>query len=295
VVAARGNLKVMIVQLIQALAWAENCLFARYQSIVCDTYMMKLVVFMFGLSITTAVCDDNGEEAKSETQIMVIALGAVPARKYSNVGSRGDAAMLLPEVGEVPPNKVYYKSTTQKSGASSKWRPISITFNNTSVMYSIKAGRNLILYRKIASGYEPYVFIAPGEVGMRRVVLLTQPSLKENQIKPWQSKPKVTIITVESALLSNKQFAIKNLSRLNVIHAFDQEVANVRPGQLITYSRNRMGILYHLAARYGKQRKMIYNLALTFERNTALHLYVLYDANPKTNAGRSVAVLRMML
>ena len=300
-VAARRDLKTDLDRLMGLFfgvlsTWRRAC-----DAIVCYASFTQPVLLVLALTIVTAMCQEKAVEEGEpkepilKSQIMVIALGPVPARKYSKDKSRGDAFMLLPELGEVPPSQLYYKAEDHSSTASSKWRPLRIAFNNVSVMRDITAGRNFLLYRKRADNYEPYVIIPPAGDGIRRIVLLTPASLGSNQTMPWHRKPKVTIIAMGSPHLRDKQFAIKNLSQKDVLHAFDQELANVRPGQLIAYKRNRNGVLYHLAARYGSERKMIYNLAVNFERDSSLHLYVLYDALPTTNAGRSVGVFRMVL
>ena len=162
-------------------------------------------------------------------------------------------------------------------------------------MRSIKAGEEFVLYKKLADGYEPYVTVPAGEVGMRRVVFLSPSSLLKNENRPWMDKPQVTVISPDAGRLKDKHFVIKNLSRMTVLHAFGDTIANVDPGQLIGYRRNRQGVLYHLAARYGKQRKIIYNMAVKLGKGSGIHLYTLYDAMPDTNAGRSVGVFRMVL
>ena len=306
-VAARGNLtadldRLLMVPLAILCRWHGVCkVITGCMRLSKLVLLVLLFVLAQALTIVTAICQEQGEKVNEpkdlipKAQIMVIALGPVPARKYSNNNKRGDAAMLLPAIGEVPPSQLYYKAEDTYSTAPSKWRPFRIAFNNNSVMCDIRAGRDFLLYRKLASRYELYVVIPAGGVGTKRVVLLTSASLSSNPATPWNEKPKLTIVAMESASLRDKQFAIKNLSKIDVLHAFDQKVANVRPGQLIAYRRNRKGVLYHLAARYGSERKMIYNMAVHFERDSTLHLYVLYDAIPATNAGRLVGVFRMVL
>ena len=71
----------------------------------------KMLVTLF-MTIIAVACDQSrGEEQELslQTKIMVVALGPVPPRRYSAGENRGDAAMLLPQVGEVPPSKLYYQ------------------------------------------------------------------------------------------------------------------------------------------------------------------------------------------
>lgn len=263
--------------------------------------MIKIGLVTIFTAIIAVGCDQSrGEEPELtlQTKIMVVALGPVPPRRYSAGGNRGDAAMLLPQVGEVPPSKLYYQgfeNDVENSQVTETWRPFQIAFNNTTAMRSIKAGEDFVLYKKLADAYEPYVTIPSGEAGMRRVIFLSPLSLLKNKNRPWMDKPHVTVIAPGVGRLKDKQFVIKNLSGMTVLHAFGDTIANVDPGQLIGYRRNHQGVLYHLAARYGKQRKIIYNMAVKLGRGSGIHLYTLYDARPDTNAGRSVGVFRMVL
>ena len=50
-------------------------------------------------------------------------------------------------------------------------------------------------------------------------------------------RPQVTVISPDAGRLKDKHFVIKNLSRMTVLHAFGDTVANVDPGQLIGYRR----------------------------------------------------------
>lgn len=270
-------------------------------AVACYRMLSRKVLVTIFMTIIAVACDQSrGEERELvlQTKIMVVALGPVPPRRYSEENNRGDAAMLLPQVGEVPPSKLYYHGLEEgkkNSKAEERWRPFQIAFNNATAMRSIKAGEELVLYRRLADGYEPYVRIPAGGVGMRRVVFLSPSSLLKNENRPWMDRPHVTIISPDTGRLKDKQFVIKNLSRVTVLHAFGDAIANVDPGQLIGYRRNRQGVLYHLAARYGKQRKIIYNMAVKLGEGSGIHLYALYDAVPDTNAGRSVGVYRMVL
>ena len=108
--------------------------------------MIKIGLVTIFMAIIAVGCDQSrGEEPELtlQTKIMVVALGPVPPRRYSAGGNRGDAAMLLPQVGEVPPSKLYYQgfeNDVENSQVTEAWRPFQIAFNNTTAMRSIKAG-----------------------------------------------------------------------------------------------------------------------------------------------------------
>jgi hypothetical protein len=80
-----------------------------------------------------------------------------------------------------------------------------------------------------------------------------------------------------------------------VQHAFQDTVESVAPDKIITYRQEEVGQLYRLAARYGNERKIIYNTAVRLNQDGHIQLFVLYDGSPATNAGREVGVFRMVI
>ena len=103
------------------------------------------------------------------------------------------------------------------------------------------------------------------------------------------------MMSLDSAQLQGKQFILLNLSKFTVLHAFDDHVVSVAPKKLISYEQAKSGQVYRIAARYGAHKKVIYNTAVRSNAGGHVQLHVLYDANPKTNGGRSVGVFRMMI
>ena len=156
-------------------------------------------------------------------------------------------------------------------------------------MRSVAAGKVFTLYLKKANGqdYQPYVTIPADQEGSRRVIFLT-PSVTGD--KPWGSPPRVRRISLDAGEFQGKQFILQNLSETEVLHAFGDKVTEVKPQKINPYKRAEAGTLYRLAARYGKQKKIIYNMAVRLDAEGSIHLYALYDTNPKTNAGRTVGV-----
>jgi hypothetical protein len=255
-----------------------------------------LAVLLIAIIATLPVrSKEEDRKSDDETKIMMVALGSVPPRRYSDTQTQGDSAMLLPAEGEVPPSRLYYKAGHDHQTAPNTWMPFDIAFNNTTVMKPVKAGEDLQLYRESSKGYERYVTVAGAEAGARRVVFLTPSVSEAGSDKPWLNRPKVTVITPDAPGLRGKQFLLKNLSRKTVLHAFGETITNIDPGLLVAYPRTRSGVLYRLAARYGKQRKIIYNMAIKLDIESGTHLYALYDTKPETNAGRSVGVFRTIL
>jgi hypothetical protein len=236
---------------------------------------------------------DAGSAIKPPTEIAIVALGSMPSRRYLDEPGSAGPVMLLARPGEIPPATLYYKdefSPDQKT----KWKAWNIPFNNPCKMKSISPGKVLALYQKQPEGddYQKYVSIPAAKEGSRRVVFLTPSSQGPQR---WNSVPLVRSISLGSKRMQGKQLILKNLSRFTVLHAFEDSVTSVPPMQTISYKRAHRGELYRLAAQYGTRKKIIYNTAVRLDGHGNIHLFALYDANPKTNAGRSVGVFRTMI
>jgi len=231
---------------------------------------------------------EHKKERVPQAEIAVISLGSTPPRRFGVPGKGGESVMLLPEIGEVPPSRLYYKEPSS-AGKKAQWKPFSISFNNPSPMKSVAAGKSFTLYLKKSNeqGYEHYVTIPADLEGSRRVIFLT--SSAEGG-KPWSKAPLVWIIPLHTEDLEGKQFILKNLSSKRVLHAFGETITRVEPEQIISYERVKSGVLYRLAAKCEKQKKIIYNMAVRLDTEGSIHLYALYDTNPNTNAGRTVGV-----
>lgn len=222
------------------------------------------------------------------TQILVVSVGPKPARRFGDKGQ-----MLLPSSGETPPAILYFKG---KSATDKKpdWQAFNVPFNNPSALKTIAPEKELVLHRKNkeSGDYEKYVVIPPGDVGSRRVFFLIPSTTGMNL---WDKQPLVRTIDLNAKSLQGKQFILKNLSGFTVLHAFEDSVTAVPSMKTISYTRPKSGELYRLAARYGTQKKIIYNTAVRLDSRGNIQLFALYNASPKTNSGRSVGVFRMMI
>ena len=235
---------------------------------------------------------DNKLE-KPKTEVSIVALGPKPSRKYKHVEGGEAPVMLLAKPGETPPPRLYYKGKSEGDKKTS-WKAFNVPFNNPSAMRAIAPEKELNLFQKLPGedNYARYVTIPAGVEGSRRIFFLSPATTGP---KPWATPPRIRMITLNSESMQGKQFILKNLSRFTVLHAFEDSVVSVAPMKTISYKRAKPGQLYRLAARYGTQKKIIYNTAVRLNGDGHIQLYALYDANPKTNSGRSVGVFRTMI
>ena len=234
-----------------------------------------------------------GEPNPPVAEISVVAFGPKPERKYKHVEGVDVPVMLLAKPGETPPPRLYYQAK-EKGDKKVTWKAFNVPFNNPSVMRAVPADKELQLFLKQPrhGEYKRYVKIPAGKEGSQRIFFLT-PAVKGSI--PWATAPRVSMISLHQANVRGKHFILKNLSRFTVLHAFNDSVVSVEPSEMISYERHKASQLYRLAARYGSHKKVIYNTAVRLHDDGHIHLYVMYDANPKTNLGRSVGVFRMMI
>ena len=230
---------------------------------------------------------------QSSAQICLVALGPKPSRRYQKSGGGEDAIMLLPQPGEIPPAKLYYKSIafTEKEP---HWKTLKLSFNTPSGMQNIAPDIELTLYQKIkgTDEYIKYIVIPPGIAESQRVIFLVPSIIKK---KPWSEPPLVRLIHLDKKTLEDKRLLLKNLSQITILHAFRDSLATVPSMKSVSYPFSKSGRLCRLEARYGEPQTIIYNTAIKMGVDGGLQIFVFYDINPETNSGKSVGVFRMML
>jgi|694.fasta_scaffold36836_1 hypothetical protein len=259
----------------------------------------KLLMLILTLCCLASDAKAQGEQQKIDptkdgiAEFAIVALGPKPTRKYSKPEDGGEAVMLLAQPGETPPAQLFFRSgkSEDKDG---RWNALNIPFNNPSTLRQMPAEGELRLYRKLSGedNFGPYVTLPAIPDTMRRIFFLMPSKLDST---PWKESPKIRVLTLENSDLKDKNFILANFSSHTVQHAFEQKVESVAPEKIITYRQDEVGQLYKLAARYGKEKKIIYNTAVRLNQEGHIQLFVLYDGSPATNAGREVGVFRMVI
>lgn len=261
--------------------------------------LSKLLMLILTLCCMASADEAQGEQQKSNpikesiAEFAIVALGPKPTRKYSKPEDGGEAVMLLAQTEETPPAQLYFRDGEDKE-KDGRWNSLNIPFNNPSTLRQMPSDRQLKLYRKLSGEdhFEPYVTLPAIPATMRRIFFLMPSKFGST---PWKESPKIRVLTLENADLIDKNFILVNFSSHTVQHAFEQKVESVAPEKIITYRQEEVGQLYRLAARYGKEQKIIYNTAVRLNQEGHIQLFVLYDGSPVTNAGRDVGVFRMVI
>lgn len=266
---------------------------------------------------TPVVAQDRSDDSKKKkllegeaAHISLIALGPVPQRRYktsgkSNSDDRGDVAprslnlnsipVLLPTlVDSVPPPALYYKLSKATNGSS--WGRMRVGFNASTSVTKVHAGESMCLNIKDASqpdGYRAYLNLAPLKPWTQSVIFL----VSSHQGKtPWKKTPHMSVLDMHSKALLGKSVLVENFSNKPVVFSLDNmDPIRLKVGEKKTYEVvHKKGRLHRITATYHSTRVLIFKSALRVPDGT-LSIFAFYNANPKTNGGKKVGVVRVVI
>lgn len=278
------------------------------------TYLSNILLLSLCCSLTSDAqqAKPNASESSNKKEILpaklsIIAIGPKPPRRFGSAGEdkpNSAAVLLPPKPGEIPPRRLYFAvgEKDEKTTVSNKegndptpkleFKSINVTFNNPSHFTNVPPNKLLKLQRRDSiSGSElsDYISIAPLKPGSVTVVLLRPSGLGS---KRWLLEPKLYKINLFDEGLTKKKLTILNLSRRPIKSVFHQDKKLIEPGGFQSYESIEGLELHRIAAAYGQEDRIIYNTALRLNRSNRMLFYVLYDANPNTNDGRTVGLFR---
>jgi hypothetical protein len=259
--------------------------------------------------LNAAPSPKDSMESEAVAYISLIALGAVPARRYGedegldspesiNKKKRGASTALLPPLeGSVPPSILYYNNVLEKSeNNNDAWCPIRVGYNRGSPSVKVPAGVSLAMHIRnggLKAGYAQYLKIPPLQAGAQVLCFL---ALREKGKLPWMLTPKISMLDLNSQALRDKNFLVRNFSDASVSY-----IINDRKPDIVTSGQRRsfkldQSISYHrVAAIEGLQRRLIIHASVKVP-DKAFTVFAFYNnTNPQTNTGKSVGVFRATL
>ncbi|MGJ8655447.1 MAG: hypothetical protein ACSHX6_03275 [Akkermansiaceae bacterium] len=263
------------------------------------TYLHKILFISLSCSLISGAQEKAKKKEILPAKLAIIAIGPKPPRRYGGDGGKGSksaGAMLPPHPGEIPPRRLHFDVTKKKKNSSTKTddkepkqSSINVTFNNPSHFIEVPPNKTLSLQRREQSEYSKYISIGPLQPGSMTVILLRPTG---TGFKRWVSEPTQHKINLFADSLKNKKLAILNLSRRPIKSIFHDDKKMITSGGFQAYESIEGLELHRMAAAYGQEDKIIYNTALRLNKSNRLLFYVLYDANPNTNDGRTVGLFR---
>ena len=177
---------------------------------------------------------------------------------------------------------------------------INVSFNNPPSFITIPANKAFKLYREKSTLSEVeareeishYLTVAPLGPGSRSLIILLPSSPSPNR---WKSEPKQKVVRLTSSAFTNKSLALINFSRRTIKSKYHETQTLISSGEKVVYSKPSKLNFHRASAHYGRENKVIINTAIKLNQSDLLTLYIFYDANPNTNDGRSVGLLRVRI
>ena len=294
-----------------------SLLFHKKHMIAC-----LILGFIALLCCPSIVAEDGSKDTKKEERpaaesahFSLIALGPVPQRRYKISGKEisgksksdesGDRApqslnlnsipvLLPPLAGAVPPSSLYYELLEVSDDRS--WGRARVGFNASTSVTKVHAGVPLSLSvkeRTSTNGYQPYLNLPPLKPGSQSIFFLL-PSRKGKT--PWKKIPSLHTLDMGSQALLGKSILVKNFSNKPVVFSLDDnDPIRLRPGEQKSYELvHKKGRLHRMAATYLTKRVVIFKSALRVP-DGALSIFAFHNTNPKTNGGKKVGVVRVVM
>jgi len=190
-----------------------------------------LSVLFFGASAIYAQ-ESYKKEDTGYCKIAILALGPKPPRRYSD--DNEITTLLLPKTSEVPPRKLYIKTTIGKSKGGQKLNLINVSFNNPPSFITILAGKRIKGLRKKGEEYLDYIDIEPLVADSVNLILLSPSGLSGNR---WVPKPHIRILQLSGRVFKDKEFAFINLSRRIIKSKFHDTEKLIQSGKRAIYSK----------------------------------------------------------
>ncbi len=263
-------------------------------------------ILMSGLLNCLQCVHGQGSERESEKnreiqycQIAILAIGPKPPRRFSEFPEESASVLLPPRAGEIPPKRLYLNNMSIDESEQVQLA-INVSFNNPPSFITIPANKTFQLYREKSTIPEVkdrakiphYLIIDPLEPGSKSLIILLPSSPSPHR---WKSEPKQKVVGLTSSAFTNKRLTLMNFSRRTIKSKYHEAQTLISSGERVFYSEDSKLDLHRISAHYGRENKVIIDTALKLNQSDLLTLYIFYDANPNTNDGRSVDLLRVRI
>ena len=231
--------------------------------------------------------EETGKLERKMSESLPKATASAPKAPKSRTGTAGrQAVMLSVSKYAAPPTQLFYK----KSGARQKAK-LSVRFNNQGGFSKLPSHKPIEFYNSSKKGAQ-LVFTLPSIKPDTSSLFFLTPTGKGNKL--WEPKPKVTYIPLTWSENLETRVILLNPSRQVVqIHLSNGKKLALKPGskQHVDLTPPNNGKRITLIAKGTKDRKIAIQDTIKVTQELT-KVYAFYDANPKTNGGRSVGVYR---
>lgn len=293
--------------------------------------MISCVLLLIVCSDVYSEIDIKDDGVKqSDAYISLIALGAEPSRRYRfsakgevksdkshAIDTKKHAVLLTPQLGDIPPSALYYQSNFQvlsKAGAEEKkesggegvkgkrvekrgWKRLALTFNRSAGIQKISSDRALPLFlrdRKLGGSEGKFVkyLSLPALPAASHTLMFLLPASKNGR-DLWGMQPVISGLRVNSKSMLDKHLVVRNFSNQSVKWIVEGAKPLVlRPGQRKSFKIDRKKIYYSVTAETDGRHPIQLCQMRVKVSSRVLQVIAFYNANPQTNGGKGIGVLR---
>ena len=266
------------------------------------------------------------KELPKEAHLAVLAIGAKPSLRYimpdSKVGKslkaklseemkveieqlkkegvkfskdelealKGNALLVPPHPQSVPPSMLITK------GLEDQDIRLRVGFNSTPTFTRVPAQKELSTKRMVTEGSDSlksYLKINPIAPGSRTLMIVSPPN------KPplmWKDVPgRASYINIDSPGAKGKIAIVVNNTAQALEFTLGKKVYKLSAQQRIALSPPSAAEYQPFSLNYSKGEKKLLTRGTIVVSKEALNLFVFYDANPKTNAGKLVGIYKTLI
>jgi len=202
----------------------------------------------------------DAEEFKKKVEIKdcrlaIVAIGPKPPRRYGKdqSGSVHAASTLLPPRLGELPPKRLFMDLSDEKETGEETRSIDVSYNAKPTFITLPPHKTLKLRQKKEQGEERYLTLEANPAGSVNLIL----------------------------------------SKRSIRSKYHMKEVLLRSGQWYVHSVTSDRLLHQVSAHYGREDKTVFSSAVKLNKTKSINLFIFYDANPNTNDGRTVGLIRL--
>ncbi|MEO1858066.1 MAG: hypothetical protein ABGY95_11990 [Rubritalea sp.] len=236
------------------------------------------------------------ESELAPPKVSIIALGPKPARRYSvpqykssdpkTIGAQ--TILLEPPKTSTPPCQLFYKRAGNR-----KWSRFNIRFNSQGALTTIPALKPLSFYSNLSinENTKPYLKLPPLKFNTKTLIFLTP---NEDKTPLWKDSPMLTAIPLTRSVTGGSRVLLYNASN-QVVNLLFSDVTKIplKPGSHKNIDLNELALTnkFTLKAKGLNDSKVALQESMKNLPNRT-KVYAFYDADRRTNGGRTLGVFR---
>lgn len=241
--------------------------------------------------------DLTGRKQKTDlAYISLIALAPAPSRRYQKPPPTedhppGSSTLSAHSPGSFPPSTLLIRSDANKESKKPCTR-LRVGFNTSPGIQPVPANKTIRLNPTPdhhAGYHTPYLTLPKLKAATHSLVFLSR---QEHGTTQWLKKPEVCVINMSTKQRVSKNMLICNFSNQSVSYRINQKIRNtLKPGKNTNLILPKGRRYHQIKASVTGAPSNLFDTSMRLTKHT-ITVLVFYNANPRTNAGKSVGVFK---